>query len=186
MTLTLLTGPATEPVDLADAKLHLRVDSAAEDTLIQALISSARLTLEAHGNLAMINQTWGLRLDKWPGAVVHLPIGPVSAIHAISVDGVALPGDTYALIPGSDARIVKAENAPWPVSKSPAAGIEIRFEVGFGPAAADVPRDLHHAILMLVAEWFENREAGARAHDGHGTLPRAVIGLMARHRKVRL
>lgn len=185
MTLTLLTGPATEPVDLADAKLHLRVDSTVEDTLIQALISSARLTLEAHGHLAMIDQTWSMRLDHWPGRIVHLPIGPVSQVLSVSVEGVALSIDDYVLIPGADARIANANNRNWPAPKTPG-GIDIRFVAGFGATGADVPRDLHHAILMLVAEWFENREAGGRDGGGHNRLPGAVGNLIGRYRKHRL
>ncbi len=186
MSLTLITGPATEPVTLADAKLHLRVDGTVEDALIQTLISAARLTLEAHGNLAMINQTWALRLDRWPGSVVSLPIGPVSAVQAIFVDGIALANEAYVLVPGGDARIARADNAPWRAPSGLAGGIEIRFDAGFGPEGTDVPRHLHHAILMLVAEWFENREAGSRVEAGHATLPPAVMRLISPYRKHRL
>ena len=186
MSLTLITGPATEPVTLADAKLHLRVDGTVEDALIQTLISAARLTLEAHGNLAMINQTWALRLDRWPGSVVSLPIGPVSAVQAIFVDGVALANKAYVLVPGGEARIARADNAPWRTPSGLAGGIEIRFDAGFGPEGTDVPRHLHHAILMLVAEWFENREAGSRVEAGYATLPPAVMRLISPYRKHRL
>ena len=58
MTLTLITGPATEPVDRVDAKLHLRISGIEEDILIDGLIAAARLSIEAHAGVALISQTW--------------------------------------------------------------------------------------------------------------------------------
>ena len=58
MTLFLVTGPATEPLTLAEAKSWLRVDGTTEDGLIQSLITSARLAVEAATNRLLIAQQW--------------------------------------------------------------------------------------------------------------------------------
>ena len=47
MALILTSGPDIEPVSLAEAKAHLRVDGSAEDTLILSLIITSRLHVEA-------------------------------------------------------------------------------------------------------------------------------------------
>jgi hypothetical protein len=47
MALVLTAGPAVEPVTLAEARAHLRVDGSAEDTLISSLIITSRLHVEA-------------------------------------------------------------------------------------------------------------------------------------------
>jgi len=57
MALVLTSGPASEPVTLAEAKTHLRVDGSAEDTLIASLIITSRLHVEAGLGLALVTQS---------------------------------------------------------------------------------------------------------------------------------
>jgi len=183
MTLTLITGPATEPVDRTDAKLHLRVSGSEEDTLIDGLIAAARLSVEAHASVALISQTWKWVLDAWPGDVLDLPLGPVSSIVSVVVDGTTLLASTYILVPGRHARLLSDTGGQWTSPTTKAGGIEITFVAGFGSSETDVPRDLRHAILMLVAHWFENREPTSFAGT---TLPTSVTALLAPYRQVRL
>ncbi len=74
MTPILLSGPAIEPVSLAEAKAWLRVDHSSDDDLVSALLTAARLTLEAWARLMFITQSWRLVYDAWPaGAVLPVP-----------------------------------------------------------------------------------------------------------------
>jgi len=56
-------APALEPVSLTEAKLHLRIDTTAEDVLISSLIKAARQYCENYQRRAYITQTWELWLD---------------------------------------------------------------------------------------------------------------------------
>ena len=47
MNMILLTGPSLEPVTLAEMKLWLKIDGSEDDNVINALIVSARLSVEA-------------------------------------------------------------------------------------------------------------------------------------------
>jgi uncharacterized phiE125 gp8 family phage protein len=68
MPFVLVTPPASEPVSLAEAKLHLRVETGMtdDDTLISALIVAARQVVETITRRALITQVWKLVLDQFP------------------------------------------------------------------------------------------------------------------------
>ena len=65
-------APTAEPVSLAEAKLHLRVDINDDDSLIAALISAARLHAETITRRAIPAQTWKLVLDEFPHPASNL------------------------------------------------------------------------------------------------------------------
>lgn len=62
----LVAGPAVEPVSRADAKAHLRVDIADDDSLIDALIGAARQAAEHRTRRSLVLQQWRLVLDQFP------------------------------------------------------------------------------------------------------------------------
>jgi uncharacterized phiE125 gp8 family phage protein len=160
MPLTLLTGPAAEPVTLADMKAHLRLDTSDEDDLVTALISAARLQVESRTRRALITQTWRLWLDRWPThTVLSLKLAPLRAVTAARVfnqAGVATPVPTSAfqVLGGAPGRILFTSV---PAPGRAAGGIEIDVEAGYGPMPADVPADLRQSVRLLAAFWFENR-----------------------------
>jgi len=74
---SLITAPPVEPVSLADAKAHLRVDGTSDDAAITALITVARVTLEKWCWSAFIQQTWQYWFDRfwWK---MNIPRGPMA------------------------------------------------------------------------------------------------------------
>lgn len=191
MALVMTSGPACEPVTLQDAKAHLRIDHASEDVLISSLILTSRLHIESALDLALIDQTWTLQLDAWPGGgSLDLPLSPLKTVSAVRVKNAA--GGTTTIAPQSyivdaasrPARIV-FEPGSQPRAGTRAAGIEVVFTAGFGTEPSHVPAPLRHAILMLVAHWYDNRdvpEAGSPA----ARIPEQIGDLIAPFRKIRL
>ena len=191
MALVLTSGPASEPVTLSEAKAYLRIDGGAEDVLLTSLILTSRLHIEAALGLAMITQSWMLVLDRWPGdGSVDIPIAPLQAITAVRVRNAA--GNASVVAPTSylvdlaskPPRLVWNTAAP-PLPGRVANGIEIDVTAGFGASTASVPAPLKHAILMLVAHWYEHRdpvEIGSAAVR----IPDAVNDLIQPFRKIRL
>lgn len=188
MTLVMTNGPDFEPITLAEAKAHLRIDGSEEDALINSLIITSRLHVEAALGLALITQSWSYFIDRWPrGRSVVLPLKPVQAVSQVRVwaaDGSSqiIPAASYLLDgPGSPPRLVWHGAASPPVPGRLANGIEIGLEAGYGGAAADVPAPLRQALLLLVAHWYEFRapvEIGASDVE----VPHMVSTLLAPYR----
>jgi uncharacterized phiE125 gp8 family phage protein len=189
MALVLTSAPASEPVTVAEAKAHLRVDGSAEDALIASLILTSRLHVETAIGLALITQQWRLTLDDWPAARdVALPLRPLQAVDEVRVIGAA--GDVVTISPSQylvdvaslPPRLVR--RAPLPVPGIPA-GIEIEFTAGYGDAADDVPAPIRQALLMLVAHWHEHRDP-IEIGSADVAVPPAVSQLLQPYRMARL
>lgn len=192
MSLVMTSGPALEPVTLAEAKAHLRVDGTAEDALIQSLIITSRLHIEAALGLALVTQSWVYLLDRWPrSGRLTLPIRPVAAIAQIRVWDEAgsaqtlAPGDFLLDGHGVPPRLVPVDAALLQAPTREMNGIEIAFTAGFGPAASDVPATIRHALLLLVAHWYEHREP-VEIGAGASAVPAMVSELLGPYRRRRL
>ena len=151
MTPVLQSGPAIEPLSLIEAKNWLRIDHGDDDVLILALLTAARLVIEAHTQLLLIEQSWRLILDKWPQQCpLTIPLRPLISLDAIRVadaDGASIlvPPQNYLLsLTPQMPRLHFSKNPP--ASGIPLSGIEMDVTAGFGPAAADVPAELIQAI----------------------------------------
>jgi uncharacterized phiE125 gp8 family phage protein len=187
MPLMLMSGPAAEPVSVEEARAHLRIDTTNEETLLAAFIVAARIALEAQTRRVFVTQSWRLILDGWPGTSVTLPLAPVSAVTAITMNDEEAPRSVAAshyetVLAGNTPRI--AALTPWPHPSRRIGGIHIDFTAGYGAPDA-VPQPLKQAILMLTAHWYENREPVGLG-EANNDLPLSVAQLIAPYRRVRL
>jgi uncharacterized phiE125 gp8 family phage protein len=186
----IVNGPAIEPVALADAKKWLKLQTSDDDDVVGALITAARLMVEAQIRRMLITQTWRLIYDGWPDTrVVKIPLAPFQSLAAMRVYDVngatqAVNTSLYYVDAAADAaRIIFG--APPPEPGRNAAGIEIDIVVGYGATAASVPEPLRQAIRMLVTDWYENR-GDAGADDPANALPSSVRALVAPYQRQRL
>ncbi len=192
MTSYLLTGPASEPVALADAKAFLKLDTTDDDALVSTLITAARLHVEGTTGRALLSQGWRVVLDDWPpGGLVRLPVSPLLSLTAITAydaagDPVSLPL-TGVLWDATAAPTVLFLPAGYGVAQilRQRQGIEIDYVAGYGADPADVPATLKQALLTLVAYWLENRDAVVIAGSG-SVVPTGIDLLLAPYRSVRL
>jgi uncharacterized phiE125 gp8 family phage protein len=160
------TEPSVEPITLTQAKLNLRVDCAADDDLITALIVAARKYCEDYENRAYITQTITMKLNDLPHRIV-LPkpnLQSVTSVKYTDTDGdeqtlssSLYDVDTYRE-PGE---IVIAYNASYPSIRYTTNGTEIIYKAGYGDASTDVPQDTIQAIYLMINHLYEHREAAS-------------------------
>lgn len=159
-------APSTEPVTLAEAKLHLRVDHADEDALIAALISAAREQAEHRCGRSCIDQQWTLKLDAFPSAIrLYYPrVTSVTSISYIDPQGVTqtLAPQDYVLDNASEyvAWVVPAAGAAWPdTAPDRVNAVTVVYRAGESSAAA-VPASVKAWILLTVGVLYEQRAGG--------------------------
>lgn len=164
MALTRINGPAVEPLDLAEAKLHLRVDHGHEDALISALIRAAREWTENYLARTLIESQWEMTLDAFPCGLIEIPFGPVTEIGAVEyvdldgVDSLADEGDIWQADLGMvPARLVPVNGQSWPATKAQLNAVKITYTAGYGETGTSVPEPIRQAMKLLIGDWYENR-----------------------------
>lgn len=173
MTVTLVTAPTSEPITRAEAKAHLRVDSTAEDTLIDNLIKAFRFSVDGKDgwlNRALITQTWKLYLDRFPlssRTPVIVPLPPLQSVTHIKyydADGTQQTWGASNYVVDSAAEpglIFPAYNVVWPTTRDMPNAVEIQFVAGYGASSTYIPEAIRQAGLLQIGHWYANRESVA-------------------------
>ncbi len=159
---------ASEPVTAAEAKSQLIIDGGftADDALLDSYIKAARLTAERYCSISFVESTYVERVDYFPmnGELIKLSVGQVSEVVSITyidTDGNSQTWDAanYKLDnTGRQARVARAYNVSYPTTRDEINAVTITYKSGFGSSASDVPQDIKQAILLIVAEMYQNRE----------------------------
>jgi len=171
--LTRQTPPAVEPVTVAEAKAHLRVDTSDDDTYIGTLITAAREWCEQYLDRTLVHTQWVMRFDRFPPSgeePVELPRPPMvtsGTATAVSLTFTSEAGatSTYSTsqyrvdrnaTPGA---IKPTYGSTWTPHREDDNSISVTWWAGYGAAGFSVPATIRHAMLMLVGHWYENRSS---------------------------
>ena len=209
MPFQLITPPAgdaytgiAEPVSLAEVKLHLRVDIPDDDTLILALISSARQMAETLTNRQLLTATWNLVLDAFPGPSltgvpaglpysipahsILIPKGPVQSVASIiyqdmNFDVITMPPEDYVVTSTDDlTRITPIFGQIWQPTLPQIGAVTVQFQAGYGDSSM-VPAGIKHWIKLRVDSLYNQRSEVAFARGRMDKLP-FVDGLLDPYR----
>jgi uncharacterized phiE125 gp8 family phage protein len=179
MPLQLVTRPAEEPVSLAEAKQHLRVDGGDDDLLIGSLITAARQAAETKTGRQLITARWKLVLDAFPGPLLmhsakgasfslpghaillaKCPVQAVVSIEYMDMNGATqvMPASDYVLDAACEpARLTPVFGKTWPPTLPQMGAVSVTFDAGYGAASA-VPEGLKSWIKLRVGSLYGHRE----------------------------
>lgn len=163
--ISLASAPASEPITVAEAKSHLRVDTSDDDTLIGDLIQSAREYLEDADNVALVSRKYDVAFDRFPDGndPIVLPRAPLAGVTHVKYYGETgatstLSSSNYQVDSTSKpGRILIDQDADWPTdSLRSGNGVVVRITAGYGAASA-VPESFKSQIKLLVGDLYEHR-----------------------------
>lgn len=174
MTLTRLTAIDGETIlPLADAKEHLRVRHADDETLITALRDAACEYVERVSGVALAEADY-----LWEGSsfsrVSALPVRPVSAIGSIAYtdgDGLAAVYTGARIVNGA---VFPAFGESWP---SAYGYVAVTFTAG-----TTCPPDLLAAVKLTLGHLYAHRESVSP--DNVNEVPLGVDALIQTYRRV--
>lgn len=192
MLLSLATPPSAYPVTVEEAKAHLRIEHALDDTYIGTLIAAVTAELDGRQGWlrrALITQTWDYALPRFPVArricIPFPPLQSVTSIKYFDADNAeqTFASDNYETITQDEQGYVALkQSASWPSTYEREAAVTIRYVAGYGAAATNVPANIRAAILLRVGELYTNRGDEAV----HGDMAVTVKRLLSPSRRVLL
>lgn len=164
--LFVVTAPVSEPVTLADAMSHARVDSDEDQGFIQRCVKAAREWLEEITGRQFITATLRLDLDEFPACgYIDLPRPPLGSVTSVTyydssnVQQTLSASTAYESDPSPSLPRVRLRTGQWwPSTYDRANAVSVTYTAGYGAAPANVPAPIQMAILQLVAHWYQNRE----------------------------
>lgn len=166
----LATAATSNPVTLAAAKAHCRIDTGADDDYVTALISAATDYAQGVQNRQYINATYTLNLNGLPPEI-YVPVAPLSSVTTFAYND--SNGAAQTLTENSDFVVDKKsepgrikphpDSTGWPDTYAGSYNaVTITLVVGYGASAANIPSPMkeriQQAILIMVSHLYEMRE----------------------------
>ncbi len=193
MILTELNSVPSATLPIAKFADHLRLgtefaETSLQNDLLDVYLRAAISAIEGKTGRVILQKSFIWQLTGWRHADAQiLPVRPVVSITALrtydrSGAVTEYSSDHYDFIPDSQAPAIKAVGSRLP-SVSSGGSVEIEFAAGHGATWDEVPSDLAQAVIILAAQFYENRTG---APDPSGVLPMAVLSLIEPYRPVRL
>lgn len=154
---------AAEPITLAQAKTHCRVEISTDDTYITSLITVAREYAEHEAGRSFAAQTIKATLTHFddPMPLLRSPVTAVTGITYLDTadNRQTLSASVYYL-DRSDlvpcVRLVPGQS--WPTTSERTGGVEITYTAGTWAIA---PTTAVQYMLLLIGSMYEFREADA-------------------------
>jgi uncharacterized phiE125 gp8 family phage protein len=165
-----ITPPAEEPVSIDQARAQVSLEPGDDtfDVELGLYIKAARAHAEEITGTALMTQTLLMRascfddLDKLPSAPLQ-SITSVKYLDGTGVEQLIDPSVYDAVLVGMRPFIRRKVGQAWPIQPlNVRDAIRIEALAGYGAIKA-IPDDVRLAMLLMIGEWFKEREESGAA-----------------------
>ncbi|MCX7338257.1 MAG: head-tail connector protein [Alphaproteobacteria bacterium] len=179
--LTLIKPAGIEVVSLEEVKAQLRLDHVYEDEYLLSLIQASTNLVEDYLGRSLISQTWQLihhqLIEDGQKELTEIYLPRPSLIEVLSVCSVRPNNIKH---PIKRYMIETAHSLPKLVCQRSLGVVEVIYRAGYGDYPKHIPSSIRQAILLSVADFYENR---ANSSIQNQTVFQA---LLAPHRIIRM
>lgn len=158
-----VTAPTVEPVTLAEAREHCRIDNDDENRALIRMIQTAREQVENDTSRSLITQTLRLYMDAFPAgdyiALSRPPLATVTSVQYVDTAGATQTfssGDYIVDVAREPGRVVLAYGESWPTARAQVNAVQVNYTAGW--TTTTIPAAAKHLVLLWVAHFYENRE----------------------------
>ena len=157
------TAAAAAILTTAEAKQHLKVDTSADDTYIDNLVSAATESAQIFTNRYFIKTTITQHGDTWNdmATLFKSKVDSITHIKYYDSDNTlqTLASSVYLEdLTHQPARIGLKPSQSFPSLADRISAVQCNYVVGYGTAASDVPEGIRQAVLLTIGNWYENRQ----------------------------
>lgn len=180
MRLDVITPPAAKPMDVADARAHVRQELNVDDVLLDADIRACRRFAQTECRRTLIATRYRLTLDAFPCRPIPLEMGPVLGVLSVKYLDTAgawqtLATTVYAVdLSGPLPRIALAWGQAWPTTLSQIGAVRIEYDAG---DAAAITADASTDIITIKGGIWRTLAVNdvVRFSNSGGVLPRPLL-----------
>lgn len=153
--------PAFEAFTRQETKDYLKVDTDADDALIDSIIKAARFRAERYMGFAIALQTVEQRYELFKSCI-PLAQGNVKDVVSIKyLDETEAEQTILSSVYGLDLfktpqEVYLKNDKSWPNTYTDRGAVRIQYRAGYDNAAS-IPNDLRIAMLLIISDMYENR-----------------------------
>jgi uncharacterized phiE125 gp8 family phage protein len=166
MQVTKLAQTVTDPVvSLADLKRHVAIDVSESyyNSMLESMEAAAVEYIESRSRLTLRQSDWLVSFEKFPKDRdgIKLPIWPILDKNSVTINytppvGAVQPFTLFQIANNAPpVSLYLNPNETWPETLiGQVDAVEVAFTAGYQA----IPEMVKHAVKLLVAHWFRNRE----------------------------
>jgi uncharacterized phiE125 gp8 family phage protein len=184
-----IAAPTEDPVAISDARLQVSIlaDDSTYDAELTLYMKAARAHAEEITGTCLMTQTVLMRASCFADleALPTAPLQSISSIKYLDALGIeqTLSTDVYeAVLVGMRPFVRLKPSQAYPAALRVKDAIRVTAVAGYGAPEA-LPDDVKLGLLLMIGEWFKEREASGVADTER--VPNAAVSLFKPHRRFR-